>query len=69
MRVKPKCEYFIRHHSFGEFEGMTIDIKITKDMRFEAERKNNYFFLTRNKFPTIRLTAAAFHRLFVIAEV
>lgn len=69
MRVKAKCEYFIRLHSYGEFEGMTFDIKITKDMRFEAERKNNYYFLTRNKFPTIRLTPAAFRRLFVVTEV
>ena len=69
MRVKAKCEYFIRLHSYGEFESMTFDIKITKDMCFEAEQKNNYYFLTRNKFPTIRLTPAAFRRLFVVTEV
>lgn len=69
MRVKAKFEYFIRLHSYGEFEGMTFDIKITKDMCFEAEQKNNYYFLTRNKFPMIRLTPAAFRRLFVVTEV
>lgn len=59
------CE--LTNYGHGEFNGAKITVMVDKNMRWSAEQKNGYWFLTR-KGVTLRLTHDAFRRLFYLED-
>lgn len=65
-RAKYPCD--LRLYAYGEFNGVTLDVEIKPDQKWKAKCINGYFHLTRKGGTKLRLTPAAFHRLFELKE-
>lgn len=64
-RATDPCE--LTNYGYGDFTGVKITVMVDKTMRWSAEQKNGYWFLTR-KGVTLRLTHDAFRRLFYLED-
>lgn len=65
-RAKQPCD--VRVYAHGDFSGMTIDLEITPDQKWKAHSVSGYILLSRKGGVTLRLTPAAFRRLFEFRE-
>lgn len=66
--ARAKFSYDLRMYAYGEFNGVTVDVEIKPDQKWKSRLLNGYVFLTRKGGVTLRLTQAAFHRLFELKE-
>lgn len=65
-RAKQPCD--VRVYAQGAFSGMTIDLEITPDQKWRPRTVAGYVLLSRKGGVTLRLTPAAFRRLFELRE-
>lgn len=65
-RAKQPCD--VRVYAQGDFSGMTIDLEINTDQKWKVNISGGYVFLSRKGGVTLRLTPAAFRRLFELRE-
>ena len=61
-RAKVPCD--MRIYAYGDFSGVTVDLAITPDQKWKARFDGGYVHLTRKGSVSLRLTPAAFNRLF-----
>ena len=66
--ARAKFSYDLRMYAYGEFNGVTVDVEINPDQKWKARYAEGYFHLTRKGGTKLRLTPAAFHRLFELRE-
>lgn len=66
--ARAKFPYDLRMYAYGEFNGVTVDVEIKPDQKWKVRSANGYIFLTRKGGTTLRLTPAAFNRLFELKE-
>lgn len=65
-RAKYPCD--LRLYAYGEFSGVTVDVQIKPDQKWRSRFSGGYVILTRKGGLTLRLTVAAFRRLFELME-
>lgn len=65
-RAKTPCD--MRFYGYGEFNGVTFDVEVTPDQKWKVRTAEGYFHLARKGGMKLRLTPAAFHRLFELME-
>ena len=64
MIVKAKNSGKIHENCYGDYLGCTVEVKIQTDWHWKARHANGYWWVTRKGGVTLRLTDAAFYRLF-----
>ena len=66
MIARAKISCATRLYAYAEFNGMAVDVEITPDQKWKVRTADGYIHLTRKGGMHLRLTPAAFHRLFIL---
>lgn len=67
--VRPKADAVVHEQCYGDMFGMTVEVTLRKEQKWNAKRSNGYWWLTRKGTGTrLRLTDTAIEKLFEEAE-
>ena len=67
--ARPKAAYAYNALCYGDGSGMTAIAHIDPRQKWRVRKRDGYFHLSRKGGYMLRLTEAAFCRLFVLEEV